>query len=258
MFTLGIDSGNQNTKAVLLKDGQIAATALVPTAFDVQKAADNVVSAILTSGGIRAEDIDKTIVTGAGRNIVDIPDKINEVASVSYGAFFLDPNTKIVIDLGAESSRVVRLNDDGSIMEYMSNDKCASGSGTFIETMARTLQLGIEEMGDYSLRHTKNISLVAQCVVFAESEVISLIHAQESVENIAYGIHSGIANRTASMVRHVKAADSAMLTGGPGLNKGLAACLGEETGMEIIVPELVEYVSAIGAASYAAKTGGGK
>lgn len=254
MITLGIDCGNQSTKAVLLKDNKILAYAKTPTDFDVQQAADEVISQVLKKGNLSFEDLDASAVTGAGKNLVEqIPVKLNEVSSASLGASFVVPSAEIIIDLGAESSRAIRLDENHAIADYSSNDKCASGSGTFIETMARTLQIGTEEMGSYSLRHTKDISLVAQCVVFAESEVISLVHEQESVENIVYGIHSGIANRVAGLVRHVGTADQAVLIGGPGLNAGLVDCLEKETKMKMFVPEHVEFISALGAAVHASR-----
>ena len=226
----------------------------LPTDFDIQLAADTVCSEVLAKAGITAEEVSKVVVTGSGRELIEnVPEKLNEVASAGRGAKFMCPDASIVIDLGAESSRAISLKENGAIGDYASNDKCASGSGTFIETMARTLQIATDEMGSYSLRHTKDISLVAQCVVFAESEVISLIHEQETVENIVYGILSGIANRIAGLVRRVATDETeAVLIGGPGLNVGLVDCLQKETGKKMIVPEHVEYISALGAALYAA------
>lgn len=252
MITAGIDCGSQNTKGVILKDGKIVAKALLPTEFDADLAAQNVYEKILSDAGVKKEDISKLVITGVGREIVKWgDDEINEVGAAARGAKFAVPDTDTIIDMGADSCRVIRLNDDGTIMKYEVNDKCASGAGTFIEAMARALQIKTEEMGDYSLRHKKELATNAQCVVFAESEVISLIHAKETREDIAYGVHMGIANRIASMIRRVGITDHFTMIGGPAYNKGLVSCMSKVFGKEIKVPENNQYLGAVGAALYA-------
>jgi len=251
MITAGIDCGSQNTKGAVMKDGKVIATALLPTEFDADLAAQRVYEKALSEAGIKKDDVDRLIITGIGRDIVKWGDgDINEVGAAAKGARFAFPDTDTVIDMGADSCRVIRLNEDGTIMKYEVNDKCASGAGTFIEAMARALQITTEEMGDYSLRHTKELATNAQCVVFAESEVISLIHAKESREDIAYGVHMGIANRVASMIRRVGLTDKFTMIGGPAFNKGLVSCMSKVFGREIRVPENNQYLSAIGAAIY--------
>jgi benzoyl-CoA reductase subunit D len=164
----------------------------------------------------------------------------------------------MVIDLGAESCRVVKLRADGMVDSYEVNDKCASGAGTFIETMARALQVAVKDMGELSLRHTSEVPMNAQCVVFAESEVVSLIHQKTAKEDIAFAIHKGICNRINSMVRRVGAVDGIMLVGGTAGNAGLADCLQSTVGKKIAVPKNPGYVSAIGAALQAAEKLTGK
>ena len=254
MITAGIDCGSQNTKAAILKDGKVVAIALLPTEFDADMAAQKVLEKALSDAGVKREDVSKVIITGVGRDIIKWgDDDINEVGAAARGARYALPETDTIIDMGADSCRVIRLNEDGSIMKYEVNDKCASGAGTFIEAMARALQITTEEMGDFSLRHTKELATNAQCVVFAESEVISLIHAKESREDIAYGVHMGIANRVASMIRRVGLSDHFSMIGGPAFNKGLVSCMAKVFGKEIIVPENNQYLSAVGAAIYGAE-----
>ena len=254
MITAGIDCGSQNTKAALLKDGKVVAMALLPTEFDADMAAQRVYEKVLSDAGLKKEDVNKVIITGVGRDIIKWgDDDINEVGAGARGARYALPETDTVIDMGADSCRVIRLNQDGTIMKYEVNDKCASGAGTFIEAMARALQITTEEMGDFSLRHTKELATNAQCVVFAESEVISLIHAKESREDIAYGVHMGIANRVASMIRRVGLSDHFSMIGGPAFNKGLVSCMSKVFGKEITVPENNQYLSAVGAAIYGAE-----
>ncbi|MEG0035156.1 MAG: acyl-CoA dehydratase activase [Oscillospiraceae bacterium] len=252
MITAGIDCGSQNTKGAILKDGKIVATVMLPTEFDADLAAQNVYKQILSDAKITADDVSFLAITGVGREIVKWGNgEVNEVGAAARGAKFVIADTDTVIDMGADSCRVIRLNEDGTVMKYEVNDKCASGAGTFIETMARALQITTEEMGDFSLRHTKELATNAQCVVFAESEVISLIHAKETREDIAYGVHMGISNRIASMIRRVGLTDHFTLIGGPGYNKGLIQCMSNVFGRQITVPDNNEFVSAIGAAIFA-------
>ncbi len=256
MITVGLDIGNQNTRAIVLKDGKIVGKASVPTEFDAKLAAKKVFNMALANAGVEKKDIKTIGATGAGRNMVDFADvMINEVSSATRGARFVKPDTNLVIDIGAEGCRAIRLTPEGKVKNYEVNDKCASGAGTYLEAMARTLQINIDEMGAYSLRHTKEVPMNAQCVVFAESEVISLIHRQESIEDIAYGIHMGIANRLVSLIRRVGVVDGILLIGGPGYNKGLVYCMEKELGKEVSVSEETHYVSSIGAAVYVTEVG---
>lgn len=252
MITAGIDCGSQNTKGVLLNDGKVIAKAKIATEFDANKAAERVYETLLMDAGIQRDEVESIVATGVGRELPNFVDAmVNEVISAAAGAHYAKPDTQLVIDMGAESSRVIKLNEDGTVKRYEANDKCASGAGVFIEAMARALQIGIDEMGDYSLRHTKEITTNAQCVVFAESEVISLIHRQEEKEDIAYAIHVGVCNRIASLIRRFGISDNVTLIGGPGNNEGLAQCMGNILGKDIVVPQDTDYLSAIGAALYA-------
>lgn len=252
MITVGIDCGSQNTKCVVMKDGQVVAKAITPTAFDADIAAKNVYDKALGEAGLTRDDVACLAITGVGREIVKWGDvEVNEVGAAARGTKFVAPGTDTAIDMGADSCRAIRLNPDGTVMKYEVNDKCASGAGTFIEAMARALQITTKEMGDFSLRHTKELATNAQCVVFAESEVISLIHAKETREDIAYGVHMGIANRVASMIRRVGLTDKYTMVGGPAYNKGLVACMSKVFERDIYVSDEPQFVSAIGAAIFA-------
>jgi len=252
MLTIGIDSGNQNTKAVLLMDGKIIGMAKVLTGFNPDEAAVKAYELVLSEAGVNSRELAAVAATGAGRNMVEFAEnKVNETSSAARGIRHVNASINTVIDMGSEGCRAIRLRPDGKISNYEVNDKCASGGGTFIESMARVLQIPLAEMGAYSIRHTKEVPMNAQCVVFAESEVVSLIHQKETVENIVYGIHIGITNRIASLVRRVGIIENIALIGGPGHNIGLVQCLKAELKKNIIIPECPEHISAIGAALYA-------
>ena len=252
MITVGIDCGSQNTRVVVMQDKRILSKVSDSTEFNAAAIAEILYKKALDEAKIKECDVNCVATTGTGRNVVEFDNKmINEVKAAAIGARYINPETRLVISMGADSSRVVKLSEDGKILKYEVNDKCASGAGTFLETMARALQIPVEEMGDASLKHTKEIITNAQCVVFAESEVISLIHQQESIEDIAYGIHMGIVKRLSSLIRRIGVTDHITLIGGPGRNKGLVQCMEKEFKTEIYVPEQTCYVSAIGASLYA-------
>jgi benzoyl-CoA reductase subunit D len=260
MITIGVDSGNLNTKAVVLKDGEILVRVKQPTGFAADEAAREILHMALQKAGLRQEDIDCIAATGVGRQIVYFAQSvINEVGSVAKGVQAVKAGVSIVVDIGAEGCRAIKLDGNGKVVKYEVNDKCASGAGTFVETMARTLQISIEDIGAYSLRHTKVLPMNAQCVVFAESEVISLIHRQETLEDIAYGIHVGIANRIAALLRRLGIVPGIMIVGGPGRNQGLVQCMEEVFKTRVAVPDHPEYISALGAAIFAgeSRTDGG-
>ena len=199
--------------------------------------------------GIGKDSVQKIAATGTGRNLIDFADMhVNEVISAAKGARSQSDKINMVLDMGAETSRVIALDEHGAAKNYVVNDRCASGAGTFIETVARALQIQPEEMGDIALKADKDIMLKAQCVVFVESEVISLIHQKETRENIANGVHNGIGNRICSMFRSLGIRDGVAFIGGPSLNKGLVASLSKELGQQVIVPDLSVFLSAAGAA----------
>lgn len=252
MITVGIDSGCKSTKAVVVEDGSIIGKAKILTEFDASEAAKQVFELVLSSAGIKQEEVAAVVATGVGRGRVPFAKgNVNEVLSAAKGVRHIQPDSNLIIDMGAEASRAILLNRDGTVKNYQVNDRCASGGGTFIETMARALQISTEEMGAYSLRHTKDIPMNAQCAVFVESEVISLIHQKETRENIAHGVHVGICNRVCSMVRRLGIMDGIVFIGGLGHNLGLIACLKKELGKDVFVSEDTDYISALGAALYA-------
>jgi len=250
---IGIDSGSQSTKGVVVKQGAILAEAKVYTDFDASAAAEAVLKELLEMTGIEQSAVTCIAVTGSNRQLVSFANLlVNEIVAAATGTHATVPAARMVLDMGAEGSRVIALDETGAAKAYEINDRCASGAGTFIETCARALEIKPEEMGTYSLKHTKDIPMKAQCVVFVESEVISLIHQKETKENIAHGVHLGIANRIGSMFRRLGIQEGVAFVGGPARNQGLVECLQSDLGQEVTVPEKPEYIVALGAALYAA------
>lgn len=254
MTTVGIDCGTQRTKAVLVRDGEILATAVTRTDFDTNKAAEDALAILLEESKTAREDVDHIFVTGVGAQTTQIGDgRVNEIMSAAAGVGKLAPECGCILDLGAERNRAIRLDADHNVQGYEVNDKCASGSGTFIEAMARVLDTSIGDFGALALQHKKDITLSAQCVVFVESEVISLIHQNEETADIAWGILEGVASHIVALANRFGKVSNICVIGGPTLNSGLMEALKKEIGQDIKVVPYAEYASAYGAALMAAK-----
>jgi len=259
MITAGVDVGAKYAKVVILKDGQVIARAKALVGFDLLKSATDVFETALKNAALSRDDIQRVVATGMGRNTVvqkppiNADEAVSEVVSAAAGAHFIVPTTKTVIDVGAEEGRGIKV-EGGKVKDFVINERCAAGAGTFIETMARALEIQVEEMGPMALKSVNTIAMNAQCCVFAESEVVSLIHSKISKEDISKAIHDAIAGRISSMVLRVGVEKDVVLIGGVALDPGFKSPLERELKASIIVPEYPEYVSALGAAVVAASS----
>lgn len=255
MITAGVDVGNKFTKVVILKDGQILSRNMILSGFDQKQAAEDAFAGALAGAGIAREDVRYIMATGAGKGEVGFADgTVTEVGADARGATFLFPSGRFIIDVGAEGGRALKCDDRGKIVDFAINEKCAAGAGSFTEAMARALEVPLEEMGPLALKSTKSIPMNAQCAVFAESEVVSLIHSKISREDISKAVHDAIASRIISMARRVGVEKDLVMTGGMGRNVGFVQALKEGLEMEVLVPDSPEYVSATGAALAAAES----
>jgi predicted CoA-substrate-specific enzyme activase len=256
-ITAGIDMGSKNVKALVLKDGEILTKGLTPSRFDQKAAAEKVFNDVLRKSGLPLGDIDHVVATGAGKDLAPYANsEISMVGADALGGNFLYPSARTVIDVGAETSRAVRCNEEGRMIDFVINEKCAAGSGTFIEAMARALEVELEEIGPLSLKAKKTISMNAQCTIFSESEVVSLIHEEASKADIARAIHDSIANRIASLTRRLGIQRDVVLAGGVAKNVGFVGSLQKTLEVELLVPEEPEFVGALGAALSQLKGGG--
>jgi len=208
----------------------------------------------LLGAGLKREHVVQVVATGMGRKTIHQNPPINagevfpEVIADAKGTHHLIPTVKTVIDVGAEEGRGVKVGENGGVRDFVINERCAAGAGTFIETMARALEVGVEDMGPLALKSTKAIPMNAQCCVFAESEVVTLIHSKVQKEDIAKAIHDAMAGRIASMILRVGVEKDVVLIGGVARNPGFLPPLKKELNTEIVVPEYPEYVGALGAA----------
>jgi len=258
MITAGIDIGAKFAKVVILNDGKVMAKAKALVGFDVSESTGNLFEDVLKTSGLSRDNIEKVVATGMSRNAVYSKSPINaeeivsEVVADAAGAFHLVPTVKTVIDVGAEEGRGIKV-DQGRVRDFVINERCAAGAGTFVEAMARALEVSVEEMGSLALKSTKNIPMNAQCCVFAESEVVTLIHSKVAKGDISKAIHDAMAGRIASMVLRVGVEKDVVLIGGVALNPGFLPPLKKELRTDIVVPESPDFVGALGAALIAAK-----
>ena len=255
MITAGIDCGAKNTKTVIIKDGEVIGKGLVLTGFDPEKAVEESLDIAIQAAGVARNDIRRIGGTGSGKNAVKFADDdISDIKAMSKGAIFFFPNARTVADVGAEEGRAAKIDEKGNPVDFAINEKCAAGAGVFIEAMARALEVSIEEMGPLSLQSNKKIPMNAQCVVFAESEVVGLIHAKTEKQDISKAIHDAMASRVVSMVRQIGVNKDVAMIGGVGYNPGfVAAMLRELKVEEIFIPDEPEYGAAVGAAVVAAE-----
>lgn len=254
MVTAGIDVGSKNIKVVVLKDGQVAARAIGTGGFEQQEVAGQLLDKALEEAGVRREGLGHVTATGVGRNIVDFADsKVTDVTAAARGAAELFPGATTVVEVGAEESRGIKTDGNGKVLDSAVNERCAAGSGSFTESMSRALGMQLQDFAVKSTESTAKIPMNAQCTVFAESEVVSLIHQGTDKRDIAKAVHDAIASRVSSMVRRVKVEGDVVLLGGLAYNVGFVKCLEENLEVDTLkIPELPEFADALGAALIAA------
>ncbi len=253
MIVAGIDCGAKNTKTVIMQDGQILGKGLVLTGFDQKEAIKKSFAAALEAAGVSEADVHKIYGAGTSKNLIDIADKqVDQIKAIAKAANYFFPESRTVVDVGAEEGRAVKINANGDVADFAINEKCAAGAGAFIETMGRALEVPLEEMGPLALTSDKVIPMNAQCVIFAESEVVGLIHAKTKVADISKAIHDAMASRIVSMMRRVGVNEKVVMVGGVGRNPGFIEAIKRELKQdEILVPDEPEFAAAVGAAALA-------
>jgi benzoyl-CoA reductase subunit D len=253
MITAGVDCGAKNVRVLILKDGEVLAKAMVPAGMDTAAAAQEAYGKALADAGLEGGEIEKVVSTGAGRNEPKFKnDMVTEVGADARGTIHLFPEARTVIDVGAEEGRAIKIDAQGKVVDFAINEKCAAGAGAFTEAMARALEVELEQLGKLSLESTKAIPMNAQCAVFAESEVITLVHKKTPKPDMARAIHDAIADRITSMVRRVGIEEKIALIGGVAYNVGFVKSLEEDLETKVLIPGSPQFVGALGAAIVAA------
>ena len=252
-YFAGIDSGSTSTDVVILdKNCNIVSEVIMPTGAGAANGADRALEAALSQANLAREDIDAVVATGYGRTAIHDGDKsITEITCHARGAHYLDPEVRVVVDIGGQDSKVIRLNEDGTVKNFVMNDKCAAGTGRFLEMMARTMEMSLEELSKRGLTYDEDITISSMCTVFAESEVVSLVAQNKKTDDIVHGLNKAVASKTASLAKRVGGEGKYMMTGGVARNEGLVKVLEERLGAPLEISEKSQLCGALGAALFA-------
>lgn len=252
MYFAGVDVGSLATKSCIIDaNNKLVTYAIKKTTADMARVGKETLEECLKSACLKSSDISYIVATGLGGNVVlsaFANEKITEITCHSRGARFFFPKCRTVIDIGGQDSKVIRLNDAGRILKFAMNDKCAAGTGRFLEVMAGVLGVKLEEMGELSLKSENKVQLTSTCTVFAESEVISLVASGKRPLDIIAGLHEAIARRVGGLVKQVGAEDDVVITGGVAKNIGVVKALEVEIAHRIYVPPEPQIIGALGAA----------
>ncbi len=254
MITAGIDLGTQSVKAVILKDGEVVSRGKAFSGFDPAEAAEKAFGEALKDAKLSLSDVNHITATGSGMDLAPNSNStISMMGADAQAGVYLFPKARTIIDVGAEEARAVKCDEKGIMMDFVVNERCAAGAGAFIEAMARALEVKLEDMGPLSLKAERASSINASCVIFGESDVVTLIHRQESKPEIARAIFDAMADRISSMVYRLGVNPDVVLLGGVARDVGFVASLKRKLGVDVLIPEYPEYAGALGAALVAVR-----
>lgn len=249
MLVAGIDIGSLSTEAVLLSNRKLVSYSILATGADSRGAAHRALDEALGLAGASPAAVRFTVSTGYGRTNVPFADlQVTEITCHAYGALYSFLDTRTIIDIGGQDSKVIRLDEAGSVVDFAMNDKCAAGTGRFLEVMARALEVDVDELAELAVGASRAAPVSNVCTVFAESEIVSLIGQGVPRPEIALGILESVAERVVSMVKRVGLVPKVTMTGGVAKNKGVVKALERRLGTEIRVPEEPQIAGALGAA----------
>ena len=254
-YVAGIDSGSTSTDVVILdQNGKIKSTMIIPTGGGAMMSAEKSLAAAVDKAGIQEEDIVRIVTTGYGRAYIDSgDDSITEITCHAKGAHYLNPNVRTIIDIGGQDIKAISIDEHGAVTNFLMNDKCAAGTGRFLEMMARTLGLSLEEMSVKGLEWKENIVISSMCTVFAESEVVSLVAQNKNVADIIHGLNVSVASKVGALAARLgkKNPGEYMMTGGVAKNQGIINALEEKLGAKLYICDEAQLCGALGAALFA-------
>ncbi|MDO4942934.1 MAG: acyl-CoA dehydratase activase [Lachnospiraceae bacterium] len=253
MYVLGIDSGSTSTNAVIMdQDRNMKAFEVVRTGAKSGESAQRILKQVIENAGLTREDISWIVSTGYGRVSIPFADEnVTEISCHGRGAHYFNNDIRTILDIGGQDSKAIKLDENGEVTDFVMNDKCAAGTGRFLEAIARTLEIGIDEVGPAALTSKEEIEITSMCTVFAESEVISLIANNKEKGDIANGVCHSIANKAYSLMKRVGLQEGYMMTGGVAKNPGVVRAVEEKLGSKLYICPEPEIVGAVGAALYA-------
>jgi len=255
-ITAGIDLGSTYAKVVVMKGAEVVGYAISPTGSDHEETARKTMKRACRIAKVSPRKVDYMVSTGYGRRVVSFADEnISEISANATGVEHIarKQNIRTIIDIGGQDTKVIALDDDLKMTNFSMNDKCAAGTGRFLEILARVLKVDLDDMGELSLSSKNPVDITTTCLVFAKSEVASLIFKGEKKEDIIAGIHKAVARRLVGMAKKVGIRDMVFFDGGPARNIGMIAALEAELGRKMVVPPMPQIVTATGAAIIARK-----
>lgn len=249
MYAIGLDVGSTSAEAVILDGDRMVAYTIVDTGYNSRRAADLALGRALGAAGIDRSQVGPLVATGYGRIAVDYASRqVTEISCYARGIHSIDPRVRTIIDIGGQDSKAISVNAKGKPVDFQMNDKCAAGTGRFLEVMARALQVELTELGALASRSKSDVAISSMCTVFAESEVITLVAEGVAREDIVAGLHRAIAKRVGAMVKRIGVVPPLAFAGGVAKNAGVRRALEEELGEHLLVPDEPQIVGALGAA----------
>jgi predicted CoA-substrate-specific enzyme activase len=253
-YHAGVDIGSAFTKAALVGQKQIVSGEILPSGGSYKEAARRALEAALSTAGVSSEDLAGIVVTGVGAESAPFEAcKVSDISCQAAGCRWVFPSARTVIDIGGQFTKTIRLSPDGRMTDFLMNEKCAAGSGRFLQIIARILNIGFEEIGPLSLKSRSPVEFSTNCAVFAESETISRIAEGAHPEDILAGVHRAMAAKVAMLVKRLKLDEDVVLTGGGGEDAGLVSAISENLGVKVLVPDKPRLTAAFGAALLAEK-----
>lgn len=250
---MGIDIGSRTSKGIITENGSPSVYHLVPTGANYRTAAEKLRKELLTKVGLRVEDITRTVTTGHGADIILFSNQhVADIKCCSKGIHRNFPSVRTVIDVQGQSSQVIKLDENGSVVNFIVSEMCASGSGYFLEVIANVLQVRLEDISPLSLKSDNPVAFTTACAVFGESEAISRVAEGIPIEDILAGVHRSLAGKISALVDRVGLEEPCAISGGGGLNVGLIKRI-EELGFRLFVPPQPQLVNACGAAIIASE-----
>ncbi|MEW6573540.1 MAG: acyl-CoA dehydratase activase [Bacillota bacterium] len=249
MIVAGVDVGSLSTEAVVFSNNGIAAYSILPTGANSRRAAERALVEALGTAGIQREQVDFVVATGYGRINVPFADRrVTEITCHGRGAVHVIPGARTIIDIGGQDSKVIRVGPRGEVEDFAMNDKCAAGTGRFLEVMARALETDLRGFNMLAEKGEKPAVVSSVCTVFAESEVVSLISQGTPREEIALGLCEAVADRVAALGHRVGLVEKVVMTGGVAKNTSVVAAVSRKLGVELAIPAEPQIVGALGAA----------
>jgi (R)-2-hydroxyacyl-CoA dehydratese activating ATPase len=249
-YVMGIDFGSTTAKTVILDlSGRIVASSVAHVGAVSGDGVKASVSAALDEAGLGQKDIGRTVSTGYGRRMLDIADKTyTEITCHARGAVSMVPEARLVIDIGGQDSKTIAVDSNGLVVQFAMNDRCAAGTGKFLEVLARAMAIELDRMGETALDARQQLKISSMCATFAETEVISLLAEGQTKPDVLGAVHAAIATRTAGLVARVGKEGPVVMTGGVARNRAAVHYIEKELGMPIILPPAPQIAGALGAA----------